>query len=508
MRGEKQVGENKVILFFPDNGVQEMPRVPYALLYLERAVRDLDIEIIFIDENLEKDYFSATRPVPDNILLAGVSVMLGEQIESCVHFSKYIKSVSKAPIVWGGWYPSQLPEQVLKEEYIDMVVIGQGEMPFRNLLLSLLHNKHLSEVKGLGFKENGNILINSPGIITEPSALPEVNYTLIDIKKYYYRPEHTFGYNITTGCPFNCGFCSTALIFKHKWIHKSIDEVIKDLLYFKNTLLDVSQITFEDDNFFADRQFVMDLVQAFMDNHLEIKWSASAHASLFLKLFSEEDVETIKQSGCTGIYIGAESGDQDVLDLISKKATVADNLSFVKILTRHNILPSFSTMMFFPVNPRRDMMKTIQMIVQAHLLNPSFFSSVNYYNPCPNTPLFELASKQGFKFPENNEDLITLLKKGIDLPWVKKKYIRMLLFLKYFYFPFSDRDYYKTFKGKVPLKYILYYIFLQIIKLRTSLGYFRFPVEAALYCFFLPERKELIKGLFDEKSSFKKIILP
>ena len=38
------------------------------------------------------------------------------------------------PVVLGGWHPSLLPDQTLAAEYVDVVVIGQGEDAFLDVV--------------------------------------------------------------------------------------------------------------------------------------------------------------------------------------------------------------------------------------------------------------------------------------------------------------------------------------------------------------------------------------
>ncbi len=48
--------KKKIVLFFPSIGKLYLPIIPFAFLYLERAVRDLDVEIVIIDENVGDEY--------------------------------------------------------------------------------------------------------------------------------------------------------------------------------------------------------------------------------------------------------------------------------------------------------------------------------------------------------------------------------------------------------------------------------------------------------------------
>src|ERR1035438_3622060 len=143
-----------VILFFPNPtpGDATQARVPYSLLYLERALRNLGIEIILLDEQQQPDYSTILAAHSDRLLLAAVSSLTGEQIHGGIAFSRKVRESCNAPIVWGGWHPTLLPEQTLQEPYIDYVVVGQGERPLRQLVDRLREGDNTSDIPRLGFK--------------------------------------------------------------------------------------------------------------------------------------------------------------------------------------------------------------------------------------------------------------------------------------------------------------------------------------------------------------------
>ena len=62
-----------------------------------------------------------------------------------------------------------------------------------------------------------------------------------------------------------------------------------------------------------------------MYNKFDLLWDALAYASSFLKQFDDDDINLIYRTGCRKITIGAEPGDQQVLDVIAKQAKVEDS---------------------------------------------------------------------------------------------------------------------------------------------------------------------------------------
>jgi anaerobic magnesium-protoporphyrin IX monomethyl ester cyclase len=196
--------KDAVILFFPNPtpGDATQARVPYSLLYLERALRNLGVEVVLLDEQQQPDYSTILAAHSDSLLLAGVSSLTGEQIYGGIAFSKKVRESCDAPIVWGGWHPTLLPEQTLQEPYIDYVVVGQGERPLRQLVERLREGDHTSDIPGLGFKHNGTVTVNPPAPLEDINTFPRINLGALDLKKYLNRsrlPEHFLGYFAATG---------------------------------------------------------------------------------------------------------------------------------------------------------------------------------------------------------------------------------------------------------------------------------------------------------------------
>ncbi len=477
-----------VILFFPlleSNNVAS--NVPYALLYLERMIRHLEINIILIDERLTKDYEKIIEDNANNLLFAGVSSMIGYQITGAIKFSKKVKSVSSSPIIWGGWFPTVFPEMILKENYVDYICIGQGEIPFQMFTEHLLNQKNVDEINGIGYKTNNELKINFASKLSNPINYPKINFDLIDINaliNYNGKVETGFrgiDYIATLGCPHNCAFCNLVYIFGRSWFPKEVNEIITDLKYFKSKY-DISYVSFSDDNFFANKKFILELCNSIIDSELNIEWEANANPNSFLKTFSDEDINIIHKSGCKKIKIGAESGDQEILDLINKKTFVKNNLEIVRKLNKHNIDIRYFTMVCFPINPDKDFKMTLNLIGKAKLINRNLDVNINLFKPIPKTELYDLCLKHGFKYPENTDDLIVFFANKFTAPWYKSDYHKQLDDFINFYLPFTNPFFFMKFPLKLRLfAFILNIVIFPILFLRIKLNFMKFPFEARLF---------------------------
>jgi len=127
---------------------------------------------------------------------------------------------------------------------------------------------------------------------------------------------------VTNGCTHKCTFCS---MYRSKMfsIRKDIEEIKNDIkragAIYGNR---VRKIFFEDGNAFVVKpEVLIELTEYCYAIHPNLKKvSAYAHAKDIIKK-SDEDLKKIADSGFTMVYVGIESGDDDVLMACKKGAT-------------------------------------------------------------------------------------------------------------------------------------------------------------------------------------------
>lgn len=481
-----------VLLFMPLGGGDAYRCVPYALLYLERAVRDLDVEIILIDENTGDDFKNAVDANKGRILLAGVSAMPGYQIQGGINFSNYVRITSpEARIVWGGWQVTMLPEQALIEPYIDFVIEGQGETPFRQLVQALLHKTPLSGIAGLHYKENELPIAPPPNDFVSCTTFPPIDYTLVDLNKYILQgipyASRTIVYFASHGCPHNCSFCALTTVYKQRWYPKPIESVIDDFRFLVSSA-QCDSICFHDDNFFTRKSYSLALAKALIDSGLNLKWEVWSHAGSFMKMFSEEDLQLFYKAGLRRILFGAESGSNEVLSAINKGQTVEENLRFVRLLKKHKITPYFTTMIGFPMNPSEDINATFDMIRRARLADLSLKVHVGWFTPFPHTPFYHKTLAYGYEPPATLEAWINHTFETFQAPWVRPEHRQNFDIFLNFYVTLSNPFFFNNASRPTNEKIFLAalnWIVFPFAWLRMRFNFFKFPLGAKMFFYLL-----------------------
>src|ERR1700722_1709835 len=121
-------GKGKVILFYP---AYEGPPLgaPLCLLALAASLREANFDVVMIDAAIEPNYLTRIECESVDSLCIGISVLTGPMILGAIEGASAVKGQTPwLPIIFGGWPPSLLPDEPLIEDFVDMVVRGQGEL--------------------------------------------------------------------------------------------------------------------------------------------------------------------------------------------------------------------------------------------------------------------------------------------------------------------------------------------------------------------------------------------
>ena len=236
------------------------------------------------------------------------------------------------PIVFGGTHPTILPEQTIKNEYVDIVCVGEGDITFPELVRALQSHGSLAKVDGIVFKNGSNITMTQSRPLLDVETLLPTPWELIEVESYIHRDlylkESCRNLDIgqtSRGCPFNCGFCSSASIRQRKWramsVEKSLHNIVEAVRRFKLT-----GIWIRDDEFYINRERASKICEGMIRENLNIHWYTSGTRIDVFNKATDEQVALLKRSGAYVLKYGAESGSNRILQLINKGITIDDTI--------------------------------------------------------------------------------------------------------------------------------------------------------------------------------------
>lgn len=267
-------------------------------------------------------------------------------------------------------------------------IVGEGEYAVQEFL------KGNFDYPGI----NGRL----PKQIENIEDLPPPDYS--DVIK-----EHKYGRFIISGsrgCVRNCTFCDVASIWpKFRWKSgkKIADEIHSVAEHTKS-----EKIAFSDSLVNGSMKHFRDMVYELSIKKKKVKWEGQFIVRAE-KTFSQGDFDNLANSGCNGLEMGIESGNESVRNHMKKKFTNDDIRYFVTNLGERNIKMKFLLIVGYPTETEEMFEDTMQLLRDyakySHLISISHHVMMTFEN----TPLdFEhrelFGGEFGFKWKNKNSD--------------------------------------------------------------------------------------------------------
>lgn len=496
--------DKKIVLFDPKTfPIMYERTLPLSLLAISSFIAE-EYEIEIISANDRYDYKQWVLDSVKDAICLGITSITGYPIYDAYSIAKTVKRKHpRIPIVWGGWFPSIKPRITIQDPHCDIVVRGQGERTFAELVHKLDGNLPLKNVRGITYKRNGNILENPDRPFEDVNNFPPIPFHLVNVEEYIHKSEigsRTVEYISSQGCPRRCAFCCEPQVYRRRWSGLKPQRVVDDLTYLTKKYK-IDSVIFNDDNFFVNKERVEQICDEIIENDLNIKWGqVNGHIKRLLS-FEAKMWSVMKQSGLTSILVGAESGHQGALNLIKKDITVKDTIHLTKIAKSYGIRLIFSGMiglMPLGVKPehidpsvdliRKEVDATIRLFGIFYELCEDGDAYLFIYTPYPGTPLYELALRRGFNEPKTLREWGQMDMDKVLVPWVNTKYERLIECLDRFIFPFVGGKYHEELlriRKKSLLRGLLFSLLNKIThdtsKFRLRHGAFSFPLEYKIY---------------------------
>lgn len=434
---------NSVVLFQPRTGLYDLVvrNIPVGLLALARELSG-KYDLMIIDQRLKGWKEKLDHALHNNPICVGITCQTGDQIRYALDVSRYIKQISNTPVIWGGIHPTLMPEQTVRNEYIDMVVAGEGEITIRETVDALREGRNLSNIPGLFYKESGVVCSNAPRLGNyDLNAAPPIPYECIDFRNYAGYAVQNFGkntYYVETGrgCPYKCDYCyNSGMVNK---LRRSLNaEKILDTIIHLRRFSPLEGVTFIDDSFLFERERVFTFTRLLRENKISLSWNCEANIR-DINLMNNDELAELETSGLTWLALGVESGSQKILKESGKNLKIDDIREAAEKLSKYNFLTRYNFMSGYIGETESDLKDTTSLI--RYLLRNNPRASIRGFTtvvPYPKTTFYSTATKHGLNEPERLEgwESFSPAVWGELIPWMNKreKRLRRLLYVASFF---------------------------------------------------------------------------
>lgn len=453
--------------------------MPLALIAIGSYLDASRYNVVIIDGRLEKEPMQKiAAALEQHAVCFATTVLTGGPIKDALKISREVRNrFPHIPIVWGGWHPSLFPHQTLEEASVDVVVKGQGEISFAELLERLINNEPLKGVKGIAYKDKGIVVMNEERHMEDLNSFPAFNYDLIDVEGYMkLSGRKQLDYISSQGCRFRCAFCADPTMYKRGWYGYDPERMGNEIeaLWKKYGF---NHVHLQDETFFTNAKRVKGVAEEFIKRKLPISWFGTMRADQGVRL--DDGVwELCKQSGLERVMIGMEAGTQEMLAWIQKDIKLHHIYETAEKCIRYGIAINFSIIVGFPGETEESISETLRMVKELRKMSSSFNMSIFYYKPYPGNKIADKLLAENYRFPATLEewsDFDYVASKESE--WLSSKKIKEIEGFKFY----QQLAYNKP----TPTKYLVQ----QIAKWRIEKKLYQFPVEKKLKEWLMPGQK-------------------
>lgn len=188
------------------------------------------------------------------------------------------------------------------------------------------------------------------------------------------------------GCPFECAFCNFPSI-AGQLSYSDIGTVENEMKQLSEA--GVRYLTFIDDSFNIPKSRFKEILRMMISSDFNFHWFSffrCSHAD-------NETYDLMQESGCRGVFLGIESGDQGMLDNMNKKVRVEQFKAGIRKLHERGIFTFASFIVGFPGETEISVQNTIAFIEDTQ---PTFFKA-DLYSHEHNAPIHKKADQYGFR---------------------------------------------------------------------------------------------------------------
>jgi len=284
--------------------------------YLKEACRDISGEIKVMEFTINDEINSIlSLLIAEKADIYAFSCYIWN-IEYVIKLSSDIKKVMpKSKIVLGGPEVSFNADEILNDhDFIDCVISGEGEKPFRHLLEVISQKKEACVIPGLSFRdENAIQIVNSYNVEHSLDDVP-FPYTEEMINE---AKNKIIYYEASRGCPFSCSYCLSSTCSGVRYLN--FERVKSELTWLLKK--DIGQIKFVDRTFNANKKRAKEIFKFVIENCRE---GINFHFEAAGDLFDDEMLEILQSApaGLIQFEIGIQSTNPETLLAVNRKTDI------------------------------------------------------------------------------------------------------------------------------------------------------------------------------------------
>lgn len=351
------------------------------------------IGIDYIESNVFEDFQKLVEEYKPNLI--GLSTVEPTH-EFGVRLISHVRDF-KIPTIVGGVHTIFSPDDVINEENVDMICVGEGEKCIVELCEKMAKCQDYSTIENIWTKKDGIVCKNKKAPLLTMNSLPKLDFSIFDDKRFY-RPMDGQMYRMvpiefSRGCVYNCSYCSAPAFaekFKDqgRWLrYKSVSQIMEEI----NSYISKYKIEYF---YFVSETFLAITDEKFYD--FCEQYSKIATPFWFNtrpETITSERIKMLEEIGCHRISVGVECGNEDYRrKMLKRKINNVKIVEACKIVSKSSIQLSVNNIIGFPDETRSMIFDTIHLNKQIDANS----YSCSIFQPYRGTELHKYCVRKGY----------------------------------------------------------------------------------------------------------------
>jgi radical SAM superfamily enzyme YgiQ (UPF0313 family) len=344
---------------------------------------------------------------------------------------KVAKSVSNAPILVGGLFPTTCPDFFINDENVDLICVGEGEHAIVQLAERLSAGKDISHIANLIVKKGNKVIKNGLAPYYDWCPLIFQDWDLFDprhlLKPFMGKMYRTGFFELSRGCPYQCSYCNNKLnqkIFKSLGNYtrqKPLGSAFWELQDLKEKY-NLELIFFNDENFLTMKKERLEIFCDEYKKRIGLPFFIMTRAD---SLREEDTLKLLKDAGCVTIGIGVECGNEKFrFSVLNKKIpNTVYKLAFENC-RKYGIRTTANIIIGSPFETLENMYESVAFCKELKADSVSLAIFAPYYG----TELRDVCIKNGYMEDRYYDDIATINHSIITMPQLSKRTIENMYF--------------------------------------------------------------------------------
>lgn len=305
--------------------------------------------------------------LPDDVDAVGVSGMFSGEWPVVRRLIENLRRrYPDALLVAGGEHATALPEFVLRNcPALDLVVKGEGEATFFEVLEAFREGRDIGTVGGVCFLSDDGEFFDNGGLprLRTIDTMPRP-YWPAGYMENFWDNGKSFGVQTardmpmlaSRGCPYQCTFCSSPSMWTTRYVLRDIDDLLAEIREYQERY-DITAIQFYDLTAVTKKRWIVEFCEKMKAEGMNLKWSLPSGTRS--EALDAETLGLMQETNCNYLVYAPESGSSETLDMVQKRITLDSITESIRTAKKTGLVLRANLIIGFPHERRRHIYQTL-----------------------------------------------------------------------------------------------------------------------------------------------------